>query len=222
MAARQAREGRRNCCLLAGDACRRSRPTSWRNSSLFPAGRLVGGFDGVIVTQTSVGGSLTAAIEYSLGTFGGAIYAGVVGAMIRIIMSSRFWPCSRWRSPPLALLAAINPHFRVATRSRPFWSLWERPYAHRSDRLGVLSRARGRARALSPARGLLAGAAGAGASPADRAAAEMLDRLAAALPELLAASPAARGRGDQAPAQRHPRLHTRAPRRPAPRPNASR
>ena len=81
----------------------------------------------VVVTQTSVGGSLTAAIEYSFGTLGGAIYAGVVGALIPyhnelsllavLALAIAPWRC--WR--PLIRIFALR-------RSRPSWSLWE----HRS------------------------------------------------------------------------------------------
>src|SRR3954453_20734001 len=36
----------------------------------------------VVVTQMSLGGSLKAAVEYAVGTLGGAVYAGAVGALI--------------------------------------------------------------------------------------------------------------------------------------------
>src|SRR5262245_25459878 len=35
-----------------------------------------------VVTQLSVGGSLRAGVEYILGTFGGALYAGIVGLLV--------------------------------------------------------------------------------------------------------------------------------------------
>src|SRR5260370_33275461 len=68
----------------------------------------------VVVTQTSVGGSPTAAIEYSVGTFGGAIYAGVIAALIPYHNELSLLAVLALAIAPLALLAAINPHFRAA------------------------------------------------------------------------------------------------------------
>ena len=51
----------------------------------------------VILTQISVGGSLKATTDYLIGTLGGAVYAGAIGAVIPMIMNSpspRGW---RWR-----------------------------------------------------------------------------------------------------------------------------
>jgi len=140
----------------------------------------------VVVTQMSVGGSLKAAIEYSVGTFGGAIYAGVIGALIPYHNEISLLAVLALAIAPLALLAAINPHFRVApftavlvvvgtsvTHIDPIGSAFYR----------VLEVALGAFTGLVvsllvlPARAQVL---------LIEAAAEMLDRLAAALPELLA------------------------------------
>jgi uncharacterized membrane protein YccC len=140
----------------------------------------------VVVTQMSVGGSLEAAIEYSVGTLGGAIYAGVIGAFIPHHNELSLLAVLALAIAPLALLAAINPHFRVApftavlvvvgtsvTHIDPIGSAFYR----------VLEVALGAFTGLVvsllvlPARAQVL---------LIEAAAEMLDRLAAALPELLA------------------------------------
>jgi uncharacterized membrane protein YccC len=140
----------------------------------------------VVVTQMSVGGSLKAAIEYSVGTLGGAVYAGVIGAFIPYHTELSLLAVLALAIAPLALLAAINPHFRVApftavlvvvgtsvTHIEPIGSAFYR----------VLEVALGAFTGLAvsllvlPARAQVL---------LIEAAAEMLDRLAAALPELLA------------------------------------
>ena len=67
----------------------------------------------VVVTQMSVGGSLKAAIEYSIGTVGGAVYAGAVAQLVPHADETALLAVLALAVAPLAFLAAINPHFRV-------------------------------------------------------------------------------------------------------------
>ena len=67
-----------------------------------------------IVTQLSVGASLRAGLEYVLGTFGGAAYAGLIGVLFprtTVLAQSGLLAIT---VAPLAFLAALNPNFRVA------------------------------------------------------------------------------------------------------------
>jgi uncharacterized membrane protein YccC len=68
----------------------------------------------VVVTQTSVGASLRATIDYVLGTLGGAVYGGVIAVLIP--HSSVWKPLALLAIAvaPLALIAAMNPRLRVA------------------------------------------------------------------------------------------------------------
>jgi uncharacterized membrane protein YccC len=66
-----------------------------------------------VVTQTSLGGSLKAAVEYAVGTLGGAVYAGAVGALIPHNTELTLLLVLALAVAPLALLAAVNPNFRV-------------------------------------------------------------------------------------------------------------
>jgi uncharacterized membrane protein YccC len=68
----------------------------------------------VVVTQLSVGGSVRATVEYVVGTLGGAVYAGAVGALIphTTVIAQDF--VLVLTIAPLGLAAAINPNFRVA------------------------------------------------------------------------------------------------------------
>lgn len=68
----------------------------------------------VVVTQMSLGGSLKATIEYSVGTLGGAIYAGAIAALIPHHNEFSLLAVLALAVAPLALLAAVNPHFRIA------------------------------------------------------------------------------------------------------------
>jgi uncharacterized membrane protein YccC len=68
----------------------------------------------VVVTQLSVGGSLRATIEYVVGTLGGAVYAGAMGALIPHSTAIAQDLVLALTIAPLALAAAINPNFRVA------------------------------------------------------------------------------------------------------------
>ena len=56
----------------------------------------------IVVTQTSIGGSLRATVEYMIGTLGGAIYAAALGVVVphNTAASQAFsrLPSLRWRS----------------------------------------------------------------------------------------------------------------------------
>ena len=51
----------------------------------------------VILTQMSIGKSVKATIDYSLGTLGGAVYAGLIAVFFLIRATPRSPPS--WRSP---------------------------------------------------------------------------------------------------------------------------
>jgi uncharacterized membrane protein YccC len=68
----------------------------------------------VVVSQMSLGGSLKATIEYFAGTLGGALYAGVLAAVVPHDDRISVVAVLALAVAPPALLAAINPHFRVA------------------------------------------------------------------------------------------------------------
>src|ERR1700716_1007320 len=77
----------------------------------------------VIVTQTSVGRSLKATIDYFIGTLGGAIYAGAVAALIPHEGDWRcwgFWPSRspRWCCWPPSIRAST---WRRSPPSSWFW-----------------------------------------------------------------------------------------------------
>jgi uncharacterized membrane protein YccC len=67
----------------------------------------------VVVTQMSLGDSLKATIEYSVGTLGGAVYAGAIAALVPHHDEISLLAVLALAVAPLALLAAVNPHFRV-------------------------------------------------------------------------------------------------------------
>jgi uncharacterized membrane protein YccC len=67
----------------------------------------------VVVTQMSLGGSLKAAVEYAVGTLGGAVYAGAIAALIPHNTELTLVLVLALAVAPLALLAAVNPNFRV-------------------------------------------------------------------------------------------------------------
>src|ERR1700724_3101995 len=79
-----------------------------------PFGGLWAVLTAVVVTQMSVGGSLKATIEYFTGTFGGAVYAGVIAGLIPPTNEFALLIALAIAVAPLALLAAINASFRVA------------------------------------------------------------------------------------------------------------
>jgi uncharacterized membrane protein YccC len=68
----------------------------------------------VILTQTSVGRSLKATIDYFVGTLGGAIYAGAVAALIPHAGEFALLGVLAIAVAPLVLLAALNSSFNVA------------------------------------------------------------------------------------------------------------
>jgi len=65
----------------------------------------------VVVTQTSVGGSLKAAIEYLTGTLSGTVYAGVIAVLTLHTNELSCLIALAIAVAPLALLAAINTDF---------------------------------------------------------------------------------------------------------------
>ncbi len=68
----------------------------------------------VIVTQTSVGRSLKATIDYFVGTLGGAVYAGTVAALIPHSSEFALLGVLAIAVAPLVVLASVNPSFNVA------------------------------------------------------------------------------------------------------------
>jgi len=68
----------------------------------------------VIVTQTSVGRSLKATIDYFIGTLGGAIYAGTAAALIPHDGELALLGVLAIAVAPMALLASINSSFNAA------------------------------------------------------------------------------------------------------------
>ena len=74
----------------------------------------------VVVTQVSVGGSLKATFEYLTGTLGGAVYAGAIVALVPHANEVSLLVALAIAVAPLALLAAINPNFRVGPMTAVF------------------------------------------------------------------------------------------------------
>jgi uncharacterized membrane protein YccC len=68
----------------------------------------------VIVTQMNVGRALKAAIDYLLGTLGGAIYGGAIGVLIPHESEIALLGVLALAVAPLAFIAAINPRLSVA------------------------------------------------------------------------------------------------------------
>lgn len=68
----------------------------------------------VVITQASVGGSLKAAIERFMGTLAGAVYGGIIAAVVPHGSSLGMGLAMIAGLFPLALLAAVKPSFRVA------------------------------------------------------------------------------------------------------------
>lgn len=79
-----------------------------------PLGGLWAVLTAVLVTQMSIGGSLRATIEYTVGTIGGAIYAGAIATLSPPIGVLASFGDLAVAIAPLAFLAAFNPNFRVA------------------------------------------------------------------------------------------------------------
>lgn len=139
----------------------------------------------VVVTQMSVGGSLRATIEYIVGTFGGALYAAVIGILIphpTVLAQNAVLALT---IAPLAFAAAFNPNFRVAPFSAVLvlllaGQLGEGPLQSAITRLAEVALGGAVAVAVSlwifPQRAHKLGA---------EEAARALERMARALPELL-------------------------------------
>ncbi|HEY2534961.1 MAG TPA: FUSC family protein [Xanthobacteraceae bacterium] len=68
----------------------------------------------VVVTQMSVGRSVRATIEYTVGTLGGAIYAALIGLLVPHTVLTAQAGVLALTIAPLAFVAALNPNFRVA------------------------------------------------------------------------------------------------------------
>jgi uncharacterized membrane protein YccC len=68
----------------------------------------------VVVMQTSVGGSLKAAIDRFSGTLAGAVYGGAIAALLPQTSPLSLGLAIVVALFPLALLAAVSPSFRVA------------------------------------------------------------------------------------------------------------
>jgi len=67
-----------------------------------------------VVSQMSVGGSVRASVEYVVGTFGGAAYAGLIGLLIPHNAVASQAGVLAITIAPLAFAAALNANFRVA------------------------------------------------------------------------------------------------------------
>lgn len=68
----------------------------------------------LIVTQMSVGRSLKVALDYLIGTLGGALYGGAIGVLIPHSGEAALLAVLALAVAPLALVAAMNPSFSVA------------------------------------------------------------------------------------------------------------
>jgi uncharacterized membrane protein YccC len=80
----------------------------------FPLRGLWAVLTAIVVTQTSVGGSLRATVEYFVGTLGGAIYAAALGVLVPHATAAGQALVLALAVAPLALAAALYPSFRVA------------------------------------------------------------------------------------------------------------
>jgi uncharacterized membrane protein YccC len=80
----------------------------------FPLRGLWAVLTAIVVTQAGGGGSMSAIIEYVVGTLAGAVYAGVVSVMIPHATMPALTGVLALSIAPLALSASINPMFRVA------------------------------------------------------------------------------------------------------------
>ncbi|MEI9915040.1 MAG: FUSC family protein [Methylovirgula sp.] len=68
----------------------------------------------VIMTQTSVGKSLIATIDYMIGTLGGGIYSGLVGIFVPHNSNLEIMVALGLALAPLAFLASLSPRFAAA------------------------------------------------------------------------------------------------------------
>jgi len=71
----------------------------------------------VILTQMSLGKSVKATIDYSLGTLGGAMYAGLIAVFVPHLNDATLAAVLAIAIAPVALLAAISPRFAAAPSS---------------------------------------------------------------------------------------------------------
>src|SRR5271169_1732937 len=78
-----------------------------------PLGGLWAVLTAIVVTQMSLGGSLKATIEYFVGTLGGAVYAAAIADLVPHHTEISLLAVLALAVAPLALLAAVNPNFRV-------------------------------------------------------------------------------------------------------------
>jgi uncharacterized membrane protein YccC len=79
-----------------------------------PLGGLWAVLTSVIVTQMSLGGSMRATIEYLVGTLGGAVYGGAIATLVPHPNEIALLAVLGLAVAPLAFLAAKNPSLRVA------------------------------------------------------------------------------------------------------------
>jgi uncharacterized membrane protein YccC len=68
----------------------------------------------VVMTQTSVGKSLIATIDYMIGTLGGGIYSALVGVLVPHHNSLEIMLALALAIGPLAFLASLSPRFAAA------------------------------------------------------------------------------------------------------------
>jgi uncharacterized membrane protein YccC len=80
----------------------------------FPLRGLWAVLTAIVVTQASVGASLQATAEYVIGTLGGAVYASAIALIVPHQTLPTLTLALALSVGPLALLAALNPKFRVA------------------------------------------------------------------------------------------------------------
>ncbi len=80
----------------------------------FPLHGLWAVLTAIVVTQSSMGGSLRATIEYVIGTLAGAIYAAALGVLVPHTTAAAQALVLALAVAPLALAASIDPRFRVA------------------------------------------------------------------------------------------------------------
>ena len=96
----------------------------------------------VILTQMSIGKSVKATIDYSLGTLGGAIYAGLVAVSVPHSSDAAFAVVLAAAMAPLALLAAMSPRFAARSHHRRDRRSGPDPHAWHVSRLRRGSRPR--------------------------------------------------------------------------------
>ncbi len=151
----------------------------------FPLHGLWAVLTAIVVTQMSIGGSLQATAEYVVGTLGGAIYASAIAVLVPHTTMPALAVVLALSIGPLALLAALDPRFRVAPFTAVIVLLVSNEFQQspiESAVYRVLEVLLGGASAIAVSLLILPERAH---SRALDAAARILDRLAQALPELL-------------------------------------